>query len=59
MTPAELRTLRKRLGLTQAALATRVGVGARAVRRWEAGDRKISVPIARLIETLTNGARGK
>ena len=39
-----LRTIRERSGLTQAQLAERVGVSARAVRKWEtAGIRHASL----------------
>lgn len=39
-----LRTIRERSGLTQAQLAERVGVTARAVRKWEtAGIRHASL----------------
>lgn len=37
MTPAELRALRESMGLTVRALAAAVGVGERAVDRWERG----------------------
>ena len=49
MTPAELRAARKRLGMTQAQLATALKLGKdgkRAVQRWECGDRPISGPVA-------------
>ncbi len=55
MTPTEFRELRARLGLTQAALAARLGVTDRAVRRYEAGDRAIAEPIARLLRSLRKG----
>lgn len=37
MTP--LRAWRRRVGLTQAALAERLDADVRSVKRWEAGDR--------------------
>ena len=37
MSPAEMREIRKGLGLTQAAMAKLFGVDLRTVRRWEAG----------------------
>jgi DNA-binding transcriptional regulator YiaG len=42
MTPQELQTLRRRLGLTQAGLAGMLGVTPSTVARWEQGARKIS-----------------
>lgn len=53
MTPAELRAIRARLGLTQAELAERIGVTDRSMRRYESGEHSISRPIAMLIETLS------
>jgi len=35
MTPSDLRSIRSRLGLSQAASALRLGVHARTYRRWE------------------------
>jgi len=34
-----MQTLRKKIGLTQAALAKHLGVSARTVREWESGGR--------------------
>jgi transcriptional regulator with XRE-family HTH domain len=48
MTPEELRTSRKRLGMTQAQLAEALQLGKdgkRAIRRWEMGERPISGPV--------------
>ena len=50
----KIRRLRKRAGLTQRELGQLVGVSGRAVRYWEAGDRKpqdLQV-IRKLVETL-------
>lgn len=52
MTPAELRAIRKRLGLTQTGLAARIGVHLRSVQKWEGGERAISEPVALLLQTL-------
>lgn len=42
MTPADLRALRKRLGLTQSAIAPLLGAaGERTIRAWESGYRRI------------------
>jgi transcriptional regulator with XRE-family HTH domain len=52
MTPDEFRDWRKRLGLTQDEAAAELRVTERAVRRYEKGERKISVHVARLCEML-------
>jgi transcriptional regulator with XRE-family HTH domain len=52
MTPADLRAIRERLGLTQAELAERIGVTDRSMRRYESGEHSISRPIAMLIESI-------
>ena len=41
MTGQEFKSLRARLGLTQAAIAQRLGVSVTAVWRWESGQRRI------------------
>jgi DNA-binding transcriptional regulator YiaG len=49
MTPDELKSARYRLGMTQHQLAEalQLGIdGKRSVRRWEAGERPISGPVA-------------
>ena len=38
LTPHQLRSARDRLGLTQAALAAKLGVSANTVARWERGE---------------------
>jgi len=57
MTAAQFHRVRRALGLTQAELARRLGVTDRAVRRYEAGDRKIAPPIAQLIEIFVRNHR--
>ncbi len=47
-----LRRIRKRLGLTQAALAERLGVSPNTVARWERNEVPIREPMARLIRML-------
>lgn len=56
MTGAELRRIRKRLGLTQAQLAERVGVTRNSVARQERGEIGIREPLARLIRLLAQMA---
>lgn len=41
MTPAELRTTRKRLGLTQAEIAASLGLCTRTIIRYEMGQAAI------------------
>ena len=49
MTPAEIKALRERLGLTQAELAQKLDVALSTVSRWESGGRK---PHRRTIKDL-------
>ncbi len=51
MTPKQLRTALRRLGLTQVAAAHVLGVAPRTVRQWLASDRRIPEPAARLLAT--------
>lgn len=41
MTPAELRTARERLGLSQLEVAQALGVDLRSYGRWERGERGV------------------
>lgn len=41
MTPTELRAWRKQAGLSQAGLASLLGVDVMTVSRWERGEREI------------------
>lgn len=60
MTPAELTSARKALGLTQEALAIAIGVsGGRTVRKWEAGDRAIPQSVAKLVAILVKKRKPK
>ncbi|MDH5641718.1 MAG: helix-turn-helix domain-containing protein [Nitrospira sp.] len=52
MTGAQLRRIRDRLGLTQVAMAQRIGVTPNSVARWERGEMKITEPVARLVTLL-------
>lgn len=55
MTPGDLKEARRKLGLSTAALARalRLGAqGARTVRRWEAGDSSIPGPAQVAIEFM-------
>ena len=52
MNGRELRSIRQKLALTQAALAEAIGVTSNTVARWERGEMAISEPAARLLEKL-------
>ena len=53
-----IRYHRKRLGLTQLALAERVGVSVQAISKWETNtglpDITMAVPLARALGTTTD-----
>jgi DNA-binding transcriptional regulator YiaG len=51
MTPMQFQQALKRLAISQVAAAAQLGVDARTVRRWVAGDRRIPEPVAILIRT--------
>jgi len=53
MTPDELKSIRRSLGLTADAFAALVRVAnGRTVRKWEAGDRDIPGPVTVLAEGI-------
>lgn len=52
MRPEEVREARRVLGMTQQALADRLGVTINAVQRWEAGTRPPSGPVIVAIRLL-------
>jgi len=52
MTPTQLKQARQQLGLTQAAMAKAMGIGARKWERWEGGHSPISPEGARLVEMI-------
>jgi DNA-binding transcriptional regulator YiaG len=52
MTDADLRAVLGRLELSQTGAARLLGVDARTMRRWVAGEREISPPAARLLYLL-------
>lgn len=56
MTPSEFKTIRQRAGLTQSGLAAVLRISdLRTIRKWEAGERSISGPVAILMEMLDAG----
>jgi DNA-binding transcriptional regulator YiaG len=46
MTPQQLRSLRRKLGLSQRGLAELLDYDLRTIQRWEAGD----MPIPKVVE---------
>ena len=48
----ELRVMRKRLGWTQVEMAKALRSTANTVARWERGERNITEPMAKFIETV-------
>ena len=57
MTPADLRAIRKSLGLSQTALARLLGVRPEHVSRAERGEKGLSEPARRYILALRDGYR--
>jgi len=56
MTPATFKSIRQRVGLTQSGLASVLRISdIRTIRKWEAGERSISGPVAILMEMLDAG----
>ena len=49
MTGSALRRLRRRVGLSQARFAERLGVASNTVARWERGERTIGRAMDRLV----------
>jgi DNA-binding XRE family transcriptional regulator len=52
MNKEELKELRHKLGLSQPAMAEKLGVTRDAIAKYEAGDCNISRPVAMLAEQL-------
>jgi len=57
MTGTRLRAIRRRLSLTQAAFAARLGITANALARLERGERGVSETIAILARLLEKRGR--
>jgi len=57
MTPAEIKALRRKLGLTGSKFAALIGCHPVTLRRWEAGLRPVSPMAQRLIRLLAAGTR--
>ena len=58
MRAAEVKRLRKRLGLSQAGLAEALGVHVMTVSRWEREVVNITEPTARLLRLLAAQKKG-
>ena len=52
MTPAKIKQARQQLGLTQAAMAAKMGIILRKWERWEGGHSPISAEGATLLRLL-------
>ena len=52
MTPEKIKQARKSLGLTQAAMAAKIGIILRKWERWEGGHSPISAEGATLLRLL-------
>ncbi len=52
LTAEEIRTIRRKLGLTRAEFARLANVSKKTVERWETGEREIGGPIAALVKLL-------
>jgi DNA-binding transcriptional regulator YiaG len=58
MTPEQFKEARRALGYSQQALADEWGMGAnggRTIRRWEAGERRLSPIAAYAIKLMAEG----
>jgi len=57
--PEELKRIRETLGLTQEEFADEIGVHRVTVAKWEAGDRNIPEPVARLVQRIRDEKKRK
>jgi DNA-binding transcriptional regulator YiaG len=57
MTPEQLKARRARLGLTQTALAEKIGVTWSTVARWETDQRPIPAIAVRLLDCMARESR--
>ncbi len=56
MTPATIKAIRNRAGLTQSGLCDVLRItDQRTIRRWETGDIPVSGPASIILEMLDNG----
>jgi transcriptional regulator with XRE-family HTH domain len=59
MHPTTLRALRRRLGLTQVAMAEQIGVAPNTLARWERGELGMRPTTAKLIRILARSMEPK
>ncbi len=59
MTSAQLKRIRSELTLSQQRLADELGVHRVTVAKWEAGDRRIPNPVARLLQRMLLDAKSR
>jgi transcriptional regulator with XRE-family HTH domain len=59
MSPAELKAIRKRLGLTQEGLARELELSSMTISRWERGLFNIGRPEAEMIRRYAEERSGK
>jgi DNA-binding transcriptional regulator YiaG len=57
--PTEMKRIRQELALTQGELAEELGVHRVTVAKWEAGDRGIPEPVARLLLRIRSEKKRK
>lgn len=57
MTPSDFKALREELGWTQSALAAALGTSIRAVKYYEAGQRKVPGPVRLLLKSVLEVSR--
>jgi DNA-binding transcriptional regulator YiaG len=57
MTPRQLKTYRRRMGLSQVAFAEHVGVAPNTVARWERGELGMKGTTARLLTLLMRNTK--
>jgi DNA-binding transcriptional regulator YiaG len=57
MTPAQIRTIRKALGISQARLGAIMGVRHQTISEWERGIRIASPVSVRLLQAYADGYR--
>jgi putative transcriptional regulator len=57
MGPGEIRSVRRRLGLTQDAFATMIGVSVGTLRNWEQGRRTPDGPARALLKVASTNPR--
>ncbi len=57
MTAQDIESFRRSLGLSQAALADRLGVSQASVSQWESGKKRPRKTVIKLLETIRETTR--